>query len=62
MGRLNLTAVLLAPVLAAFILLLMSVDNPFSLAVSAIMLASQVPMTRWILSLNVRFARIRVRR
>jgi len=60
MGRLNLTALLLAPVLAAFVLVLMSVENPFSIAFAAILILSQVPMIRWILALNVRHpARIR---
>jgi hypothetical protein len=54
MGRLNLTALLLAPVLVAFVLVLMSVENPFSIAFAAILILSQVPMIRWILALNVR--------
>jgi hypothetical protein len=34
----------------AFVLLLMSVENPFSIAFSAILITAQVPMIRWILA------------
>jgi hypothetical protein len=63
MGPLNLTALWLSPLLAAFILLLMSVDNPFSIAFSAVLLTSQVPLIRWILALDGRQpVHIRIRR
>jgi len=54
MGRFNLTALLLSPVLVAFVLVLMSVDNPFSIAFAAILILSQVPMIRWILAFDER--------
>ena len=63
MVRLNLTALWLAPVLAALILLMMSVENPFSIAFSAVLLTSQVPLTRWILELGAgQPVRMRTRR
>jgi hypothetical protein len=54
MGRLNLTALLLSPALVAFVLVLMSVENPFSIAFAAILITSQVPIIRWILEFDVR--------
>ena len=50
MERLNLSVLWLAPLLWALVLLMMSVENPFSIAFSTILLTSQVPLTRWILA------------
>lgn len=52
MGRVNLTALWLWPLLALFVLILMSFDNPFRLALAAAMLCAIDPVRRWILSLD----------
>jgi hypothetical protein len=49
MLRRGLLILSLTPVMWAFVLLLMSVENPFSIAFSAILLTAQVPLIRWIL-------------
>lgn len=56
MRRSRLTALLVFPIMWAFVLLLMSVENPFSIALSALMLTTQVPLIRWILELDERRA------
>lgn len=48
MRNLNLTALWMWPLLAVFILILMSFDNPFRLAVAGFMLAAQGPVWRYI--------------
>jgi len=48
MRRLNLTALWLWPLLAVFVLIMMSFDNPFRLALAGFMLAAQGPVWRFI--------------
>lgn len=48
MRNLNLTALWMWPLLAVFILILMSFDNPFRLALAGFMLAAQGPVWRYI--------------
>lgn len=52
MGRVNLTTLWLWPLLAGFVLILMSFDNPFRLALAAAMLAAIDPVRRLILALD----------
>jgi hypothetical protein len=52
MGRLNLTALWLWPLLAAFVAILMSFEDPFRLALAAAMLAAISPVRRAILALD----------
>jgi len=52
MGRLNLTALWLWPLLVAFVAILMSFDDPFRLALAAAMLAAIGPVRRAILALD----------
>ncbi|MDZ4372036.1 MAG: hypothetical protein U1C74_11500 [Phenylobacterium sp.] len=51
MGRLNLTALLTGAVLAILILVLMSFENPFRVALAAALLAAMNPVRRLILEL-----------
>lgn len=51
MRRLNLTALWMWPLLAAFVLILMSFDSPVRLALAGFMLAAQRPVWRLIHSL-----------
>lgn len=48
MRSLNLTALWMWPLLAVFVLILMSFDNPFRLALAGFMLAAQGPVWRYI--------------
>lgn len=48
MRNLNLTALWMWPLLAVFVLILMSFDNPFRLALAGFMLAAQGPVWRYI--------------
>lgn len=48
MRSLNLTALWIWPLLAVFVLILMSFDNPFRLAIAGFMLAAQGPVWRFI--------------
>lgn len=52
MRRLNLTALWMWPLLAGFVLILMSFDSPFRLALAGFMLAAQRPVWRLIHSLD----------
>jgi len=52
MGRINLTVLWLWPLLATFVLVLMSFDNPFRLALAAAMIGAIGPVRRWILSMD----------
>lgn len=52
MRRLNLTALWIWPLLAVFVLILMSFDSPFRLALAGFMLAAQRPVWRLIHSLD----------
>lgn len=48
MRSINLTALWMWPLLATFVLILMSFDNPFRLALAGFMLAAQRPVWRFI--------------
>lgn len=48
MGRLNLNALLLWPLLAALVLILMSFQDPFRIATAALLIGLQGPVWRWI--------------
>jgi hypothetical protein len=48
MPRINLTALWMWPLLAVFVLILTSFDDPFRLALAAFMLAAQGPVWRFI--------------
>ena len=52
MDRLNLNALWMWPLLATFVMLLMSFDDPFRLALAAVMFAAQGPAWRWIHSFD----------
>ena len=52
MRRLNLTALWLWPLLVVFVLVLMSFDSPFRLALAGFMLAAQRPVWRLIHALD----------
>jgi|GEM_PF-6931326 len=59
MQRLNLTALWLWPSLAVFVLILMSFDSPFRLALAGFMLAAQRPVWKLIHSLDPAPAKMR---
>jgi hypothetical protein len=52
MRRINLTALWLWPLLTVFVLILMSFDSPFRLALAGFMLAAQRPVWRLIHALD----------
>lgn len=58
MRRLNLTALWMWPLLAVFVLILMSFDSPFRLAMAGFMLAAQRPVWRLIHSLDPALAKV----
>ncbi|MBU2094207.1 MAG: hypothetical protein KKE02_05760 [Alphaproteobacteria bacterium] len=58
MRRINLTALWMWPLLAVFVLILMSFDNPFRLALAGFMLAAQGPVWRFIHSFDPAPARV----
>lgn len=62
MRSLNLTGLWMWPLLAVFVLVLISVDNPFRLALAAFMLAAQGPVWRFIHTLDPEPQRVRIRR
>ena len=59
MLRVNLTALWLWPLLAVFVVVLTSFDDPFRIALSAFMLAAQGPVWRLIHALDPAFAKSR---
>lgn len=61
MGRLNLNALLAWPLLAALVLVLMSFQDPFRVALAAFLVALQAPVWRWIHALDQMPDRIRIR-
>jgi hypothetical protein len=52
MRSVNVTLLWTTPLLAVFVLVLMSFDNPFRLALAGFMLAAQGPVWRFIHALN----------
>jgi hypothetical protein len=51
----------LGPLLVAFVMVLMSFENPFRIALAALMLLAQFPVRRWIYAHEPAFGRLAVR-
>jgi hypothetical protein len=52
----------LGPPLIGFVMVLMSFENPFRIAVAALMLLAQLPVRRWIYAHERAFERLALRR
>lgn len=60
MERLNLNAILTWPLLAALVLILMSFQDPFRVALAALLIALQAPTWRFIQGFDRASARMRI--
>lgn len=62
MERLNLNAILMWPLLGALVLILMSFQDPFRVALAALLIAAQGPTWRFIQSFDRPAVHVRISR